>query len=325
MLLDAASVVLREFVFERAPFAQCHAATIEETDEGLAAAWFAGTREGHADVGIWLSLRGKGGWSSPVRVAKDDRHPCWNPVLFRDEGRLMLFYKVGPSPSEWWGMLVTSGDGGKTWDVARRLPDGIVGPVKNRPLRLPGGDLLCPTSTENQGWRVHFERASDHGVTWSKSSPPAAPGGIQAIQPSLLRLGPDRLRAIGRTQHDRLFVTDSNDDGRTWGDLRLLEVPNPNSGTDALTLRDGRHLLAYNPTRRSAGQWGGPRTPLCVALSADGLTWTNVLTLEDEDGAEFSYPSVIQARDGRVHLIYTWKRTRIRHVVLDPQRLGGKG
>ncbi|MCW5943688.1 MAG: exo-alpha-sialidase [Fimbriimonadaceae bacterium] len=325
MVLHPHPVVLREFVFDRAPFAQCHAATVEETANGLVAAWFAGTREGHPDVGIWVSRRGADGWSYPTQVAKDERYPCWNPVLcLARPDRLLLFYKVGPSPVDWWGMLATSPDGGRTWSPSRRLPEGILGPIKNRPLRLPNGDLLCPSSTEHGGWRVHFERSPDLGRTWAKTPDLGDGKTVQPIQPSLLTLGPDRLRAIGRTQQDRLFVADSTDAGRTWVDLRLTDVPNPNSGTDALTLKDGRHLLVFNPTRRSPGHWGGPRTPLCVALSSDGIAWKEVLTLEDEANAEFSYPSVIQARDGKVHIVYTWKRERVRHVVLDPTRLGGK-
>jgi predicted neuraminidase len=78
-------------------------------------------------------------------------------------------------------------------------------------------------------------------------------------------------------------------------------------------LRDGRALLVYNPTR-----WR--RSPLTVAVSDDGVQWRDVLTLEDGP-SEFSYPAVIQTGDGLVHVTYTWKRQRIRHVVLDPARL----
>ena len=91
-------------------------------------------------------------------------------------------------------------------------------------------------------------------------------------------------------------------------------LPNSSTGTDAVTLRDGRHLLVYNHTAKGRGV-------LNVAVSTDGRAWNAALVLEDTDGAEFSYPAVIQTRDGRVHITYTWKRERIRHVVLDPALL----
>ena len=91
-------------------------------------------------------------------------------------------------------------------------------------------------------------------------------------------------------------------------------TPNPDAGTDALTLRDGRHLLVYNPTTRG-------RSPLNVAVSHDTETWENALVLENEPKSEFSYPAVIQTSDGLVHITYTWKRKLIRHVVVDPAKL----
>ena len=239
-----------------------------------------------------------------------NRYPCWNPVLFQPKtGPLMLFYKVGPSPNSWWGMLIKSEDGGHSWSKPRRLPEGIIGPVKNKPVQLPNGDILCSSSTENNGWQVHFERTSDLGLTW-QATPPVNDGKtIAAIQPSILFHSASKLQAIGRTRQSKLFEVWSDDGGKSWGEMTLTSLPNPNSGTDAVTLKDGRHLLVYNPTTRG-------RSPLKVALSSDGKEWKDVLTLEDEPGKEFSYPAVIQARDGTVHITYTWKRQRIRHATV---------
>src|SRR5262249_32503178 len=100
-----------EFVFETAPFASAHASTIVETSEGLVAAWFGGTREGASDVAIWVSRHAQGKWIAPIEVAtglQPDgvRYPCWNPVLFKaSDTSLLLFYKVGPSPQAWWGLV----------------------------------------------------------------------------------------------------------------------------------------------------------------------------------------------------------------------------
>jgi predicted neuraminidase len=312
-------MVNSEFIYEKAPFPQCHASTIVETKNGLVAAWFGGTRERNPDVGIWLSRHENGTWTAPVQVAdgvqgENQREPCWNPVLFQSvKGPLMLFYKVGPSPSKWWGMLRTSSDGGKTWSEARRLPDGVLGPIKNKPIQLANGDILSPSSTEHAGWRVHFERSSDGGQTWQVT--PALNDGkeIGAIQPSILIHKDGKLQAVGRTRQGKLFETWSDDSGRTWSKMSLTAMPNPNSGIDAVTLADGRHLLVYNHTTRG-------RSPLNVAMSIDGKVWKAAAILESEPG-EYSYPAVIQTADGLVHITYTWKRQRVKHVGLDPKKL----
>ncbi len=313
-------VVTSEFIFEKAPFEQCHASTIVETKAGLVAAWFGGTREKNPDVAIWLARRVDGKWTEPVEVAngkQEDgkRQPCWNPVLFRPkDGPLLLFYKVGPNPSKWWGELRTSEDNGKTWSDARRLPDGILGPIKNKPVQLPGGDILCPTSTEHDGWRVHFERSSDGGKTWKATEPLNDGKKLAAIQPSILFHKDNQLQAMGRTRQGKVFEIWSEDSGKTWGEMKLTALPNPNSGTDALTLADGRQLLVYNHTAN------GDRSPLNIAVSADGREWKAALVLEDKPG-EYSYPAVIQTADGLVHITYTWKRQRVKHVTLDPKKL----
>jgi len=314
-------VVASEFIFESAPFASAHASTIVETADGLAAAWFGGTREGAADVGIWLSRRIGDRWSPPVEVATGvqadgTRRPCWNPVLFRADASLLLFYKVGPSPQTWWGMSRTSNDNGRTWSDAVRLPEGILGPIKNKPVKLSDGTVIASSSTESTDrpsrWRVHFERSADGGRTWTTSVPGGGEGGrdIDAIQPSILIHSGGRLQAVGRTRSERVFETWSSDGGKTWTPLALTALPNPSSGIDAVSLRDGRHLLVYNHTTRG-------RSPLNVAVSRDGKSWDAALVLEREPG-EYSYPAIIQSADGLVHVTYTWKRQRIKHVVIDP-------
>jgi predicted neuraminidase len=312
-------LVTSEFIYEQAPFPQCHASTLAETPQGLVAAWFGGTQEKHPDVGIWFARRLAGRWTVPVEVANgvqhaDKRYPCWNPVIYQaPRGPLLLFYKVGPSPSTWWGMLITSDDGGQTWSLPRRLPEDVIGPVKNKPVLLPSGELLCGSSTEHDGWRAHFERTADLGRSWQLSGAVNDGRAIGAIQPSILFHADGRLQAIGRSRQGKLFQIFSSDGGKTWGEMTLTALPNPNAGTDAVTLADGRHLIVYNHTPRG-------RTPLNVALSADGQKWQAALVLESEPG-EYSYPAVIQTSDGLVHISYTWKRQRVKHAVIDPRAL----
>ncbi|HEX4590648.1 MAG TPA: sialidase family protein [Gemmataceae bacterium] len=321
-------VVLKESVFDTAPFPECHASTIAEVDGALVAAWFGGTEEKHPDVGIWLARRQNGKWTPPVEIANGkqpdgSRLPCWNPVLFRPKGEpLHLDYKVGPDPSRWWGIEMTSADGGMTWSPPRRLPAGILGPIKNQLVQLADGTIVSPTSDEAHGWRVYFERSTDGGKTWTRGDWINDGKDIQAIQPAILVHRDGRLQALCRNRAGPILQTWSSDGGKTWSKLTPTELPNPNSGIDAVTLKDGRHVLVYNHVPPIAGKWGGPRSPLNVAVSNDGKTWQAAAVLESEPG-EFSYPTVIQAADGTVHVTYTWNRKRIKHVVLDAAKLGG--
>jgi len=314
-----AAIVKTEFIYDQAPFPSCHASTIVQTKGVLVAAWFGGTDEKNPDVGIWVSRYDKRGWSKVVEVANgvqqpDLRYPCWNPVLFQPErGPLLLFYKVGPSPSTWWGMLTTSTDGGATWSKPTRLPDGILGPIKNKPVQLRDGSILCGSSTEHAGWRVHMERTSDLGKTWQKTEPLNDRNEFGAIQPAILVHPSGAIQILCRSRQGKITESWSSDGGKTWSAMKVTSLPNPSAGIDAVVLRDGRALVVYNHTTRG-------RSPLNIAVSSDGKIWKAALTLEDQPG-EYSYPAVIQTGDGLVHVTYTWKRKLIKHVVIDPKKL----
>ena len=314
-----------EFIYENAPFPSCHASTIAQSKDGFVVAFFGGSDEGENDVGIWVCrLDGTAGgkWSAPVEVVNGvspdgKRYPCWNPVLFQKPGRdgpLMLFYKVGPNPRQWWGMLVTSTDGGKSWTKPQRLPDGFLGPIKNKPVLRPDGSLLCPSSTEDPDddeWRVHLETLAPDGRTWTKTPPLNDAKTMGVIQPTVLTHADNTLQILCRSRQGKVAEAWSTDGGKTWQPMKLIDaLPNPDSGLDAVTLKDGRHVLVYNHTRRG-------RTPLNVAISQDGKTWKPLAVLETQPG-EYSYPAVIQAADGKVHVTYTWKRQRIKHAVITP-------
>ena len=327
------ALVSQEFIYEiwKAPTPQCHASTIAESRGTIIAAWFGGTEEKNNDVGIWMSRKIKGVWTMPIEVANGVqneklRYPCWNPVLFQPaEGPLYLFYKVGPNPREWWGMYVTSEDAGKSWSKPLKLADGVLGPIKNQPIQLANGDILSPSSTESktEGWKIHIERSTDNCKTWTITGPLNDPKEFNAIQPAILNYGGGKLQMLSRTKESVIAENWSQDYGKTWSKMKATSLPNPNSGIDAVTLKDGRQLLVYNPTGKN---WGD-RVPLSVALSKDGKTWNRVLDLEpltektDREKEEYSYPTVIQAADGMVHVVYTWNRKTVKHVVLDPAKL----
>jgi alpha-L-rhamnosidase len=325
-LAQNAGITIQEFVFTEAPFKECHASTIAETPEGLVVSWFGGTKEKNKDVEIWVSRKVGSAWTEPVSVANGIqneklRHPCWNPVLFQvPDGPLQLYYKVGPSPRDWWGLLIESEDDGLTWGDPVMLPDGILGPIKNKPVLLSNGTLISPTSTEHDGWRVHFEYSKDLGKTWTKGAPINDGKEYNAIQPSVLVHGDGELQIMARSKENSVLSAWSEDQGITWSALEPSELPNPNSGTDAETLKDGRFLIVYNHVGKNPNQWGGKRSPLNVAVSKDGEIWDAALVLEDQEG-EYSYPSLIQSSDGLVHIVYTWKRDRVKHVVVDPSKL----
>jgi len=306
------------FGLDNRPTPGCHASTIEQTRDGqIVAAWFAGLDEGEDDVGIWVSRLEGGTWSRPVEVANgvmsvQRRYPCWNPVLFQPkEGPLVLFFKVGPTPSQWWGAWTVSKDGGRTWSRQRRLPPEVMGPIKNKPVQLADGRILCPSSSEHDGWQSHVEVTRDL-KTWEVVGPLNEGEDIGVIQPTILTYADGRLQMLCRTRRERFIAQAwSEDGGRTWGKLHATSLPNPNSGIDAVTLKDGRQLLVFNNTKQG-------RTPLNVAVSKDGKDWDVVVTLENEPG-EYSYPAVIQTADGLVHTTYTYHRKSIKHVVLDPR------
>lgn len=326
------------YPLDNKPTPQCHASTIVETPAGMVAAFFAGTREKDPDVGIRVSRLENGKWTWPEEVAngvqnKDLRYPTWNPVLFQPkDGPLMLFYKVGPDPRTWWGMLITSNDHGKTWSTPVKLGEDkkighLLGPVKNKPVQLEDGTLLCPSSTEikdadgDTRWMVHFELTKDVGKTWEVIGPINDGKTFDAIQPSVLFYEGNRMQVLCRTREDVISQSWSDDGGRTWSEMTATSLPNPNSGTDAVTLKDGRQLLIYNHTTREGEEPKG-RNMLNLAISEDGVAWKPVMTLENEPAeAGYSYPAIIQSADGMVHMTYTYKRQSVKYVVVDPSKL----
>ena len=349
-------IVEEQFLYEHAPFPQAHSASIAETPKGdLVATYFGGTKERNPDVCIWVSRKPKGAteWTAPVQVADGiisaaERKACWNPVLFQmpgKKGELLLFYKVGKNVGDWKAYIIRSKDGGKTWSKPEAMPEGFLGPSKNKPEYVDGR-IICPSSTEGSGgWRIHFEISDDGGHTWRKVGPVDAElsvltqfrkkGGVNeddmeageavkgegakpiyCIQPSILCHKDGRLQVVCRTRNAKIATSWSSDNGDTWSKVTLLDIESNNSGIDAVTLKDGRHVMVYNNFETIPGTPKGARTPLSVAVSDDGIHWKHVITLEDSPVSQYSYPAVIQGKDGHVHVVYTWRRQRVKYVEL---------
>lgn len=278
--------------------------------------------------------------AGPVRadfkgdIANSRRKACWNPVLYQipGENELLLYYKIGSNVGDWTGWLVRSTDGGLTWSQREPLPQGILGPIKNKPEYI-NGRLLCPSSREGSGgWRAWMEYSDDKGKTWTSTGPIPSDSAfltndttalkpIFAIQPSILRMADGSLQILCRTRNGRLASSMSRDNGTTWSPMTLTDLPNNNSGTDAVTAKDGRHVLVYNDFATIPGTPKGVRTPLSVAVSKNGRDWRHSTLLEDSPVSQYSYPSIICGSDGSLHVVYTWRRQRIKYIKLDPKKL----
>jgi predicted neuraminidase len=323
-----------EAIFASAPFASCHASTLVElASGGLMAAWFGGSAEGNPDVAIWASRRLQDQWSAPVELLCEPGVACYNPVLFYTrDGRLWLYYKFGTHPESWTaGRCWSTGDG-QTWSRAEHLPAGLYGPSRVKPLVLDDGTIVSGTSVETyRSWACWIELSTDGGRTWTKSgpitispkaqrsavqgaAPPEVPGSAVwhltegIIQPAVVSLGGGHLRLYARStaRTGKICAADSFDAGVTWADATPIDLPNPNSGIDAVGLQDGRVVMIYNHSDSA-------RTPLNLAVSRHGEHFQMFQVLEDEPG-EYSYPALIQASGGDLHMVYTWKRKTIRYV-----------
>jgi len=314
--------VQKDFIFTIAPFASAHASTIVQLRNGdLLAAWFGGSAEGKDDVAIWASRRTAGHWSAPYVLAREPKIACWNPALFHAvDGQLWLYYKFGPNVRSWTGARLVSTDDGQTWSPPEHLPAGLYGPIKDKPLVLANGTIVSGSSVESySSWAVWIERSTDNARTWQRIGPITIAGSHPStltpdgkenvsgiIQPAIVSLDGKHLRLYARSTLDigRICVADSMDDGLTWTQAHPIDLPNPNSGIDAVGLRDGRVVLIYNDSKQD-------RTPLNLAVSRDGEHFTMFATLEDQPG-EYSYPAIIQGAGGELYMTYTWNRQRIR-------------
>ncbi len=346
--LDRERAVVAEFAIPHGDLPrdhETHASTITEANDGtLVAAWFGGTDENHPDVKIWVSRKTAAdrSWREPVVVDNGVREvqgvptefSCWNPVLFtHPSGTIYLYYKIsgtGPLPGykNWWGAVRTSTDNGLTWSERVWLPttstdgdkevfkpyDGrLAGPIKNRPVMLPDGRLLCGSSTESPvGWRVHFELYAPNDWTGEKQGATVIGPllGKSGIQPTFLVHSPDYRRLQVLTREDG--TASSEDGGQSWTPISDSPI-DTSKGLHAVTTRSGWHFVAFNPTGR---------TPLSLARSRDGQKWQTVLSELNVNGdQQMDYPTILQSRDGRLHVVHSYGRDHIHHIVLDTEYL----
>lgn len=318
-----------------------HPSCLTELSNGdLYLAYYSGAGEYAVETGVYGARLRKGSakWDSPVRIAADPFRSSGNPVVWEaPDKRVWLFYVVryGATWSTSRIQLKVSDDGARSWSDAHMLEvpglptEGLM--VRGRPIVLFSGDYLLPVyhetgaDTESVGpdSTSRFLRYSPKEKRWYESGVIRSPKGN--IQPAVVEVAPGHLVAYCRrggnyepTKDGWAVRAESRDGGKTWSEGSDSQFPNPNSALDLIRLSNGHLLMVYNNSMND-------RRPLTAALSTDGdRTWTVRrdigTTLET-----YAYPTAIQTRDGRIHVVFTSRgRTEIWHAVFDEEWVLGK-
>ena len=337
--LDAASANMKmSYACEDCLVPSVHGANvIEKLDGDLLATWFGGSREGGKDVVLWGAdyAVSSHSWTVPRRIIGPAEtqtalgryiKTVGNSVLVRGEHNTLWLYYVSVSVGGWAGSslnVMRSPDDGKTWNTPRRL---ITSPFvnistlnKSAAVHFTDGSIGLPVYHEFIGKFAELLRLDNSGYVWDKTR---ITHGRHAIQPLILPLDQKKSVVLMRDtgpSPGHVLISRSMDAGQHWSTDEKLTLPNPDSAVAGLRRPDGSLLLVFNDTE--AG-----RSSLALAISRDdGASWHTVKHFEQgSDGkGEFSYPYVIRARNGTMHLLYTWNRKRIRHISFNDQWVDG--
>jgi predicted neuraminidase len=335
-----APLYLEDFIPNMPDVAAVHSPAITEMRDGtLLAVWFGGTREGARDVALYASTLDPktNEWSAaPAIVTQDETaretlryiKRIGNPALYTDaRGRTWLFY-VTVSIGGWSLSQInfkTTDDGAQSWTRAKQLQlvpffnGGTL--VKGQPLVYTDGTIALPVYRDYGDLTGFPElvRLDETGEVLDKTR--IAWGRRAGIQPSIVPLAARRALCFLRDTSGarrRVLLTKTDDAGASWATPAATDLPNPDSALMALRLADGTILLVFNNTTLGRGT-------LALARSNDeGASWRIVHTFEDEtkpdvNGTppEFSYPCLIQTRGGAIHLLYTWRRKKIKHIIFN--------
>lgn len=314
-----------------------HGANVIETHNGgLLATWFGGSREGAKDVVLWgadFSPQTQH-WSTPRKIigpaetqATLGRHikTVGNSVLVRELPDALLLYYVTVSVGGWAGSslnVIQSLDDGKTWTEPKRLitsPFANISTLnKSSPVHFSDGSIGLPVYHEFIGKFSEMLRIDRNGRILDKSR---ITYGRHSIQPLLIPYAPQSALALMRDTGPapgQIRISRSEDAGMYWSSDKKSSLPNPDSAVAGLRRPDGSLLLIFNDIEVG-------RNSLALAVSRDdGNSWKTVRHFEQSrTSEEFSYPYLIRSSNGSMHLLYTWNRKRIRHVVFNDNWVDG--
>jgi predicted neuraminidase len=324
------------FIDHHPPLAYVHCPSICELPAGgLACVWYAGSREAVRDVSLYLAecpslepASSAPAWGSPRLVIDRDRavadldrfvDKVGNAVLFSDAtGRLWLVY-VTIGVGGWSGSSLnacSSTDGGKTFSRSRRLSlspfFNVSELVRAAPVRLDSGEIALPVYHECIGKfpEVVWLRPEGDRLVARKSR---MAGGRSLLQPAIVPIGGTAAVAFLRDHGParRLVEQRTTDGGRSWSKPKPTPLANPDASVAAVRLANGAVLVALNHSAANRENLS------LVMYDRSSDEWRIVATLDREPEQKFAYPYMIQDRRGLVHLVYTWKMKRIRHVAMN--------
>ena len=186
--------------------------------------------------------------------------------------------------------------------------------TRTHPILLATGKMLLPLYSDGFNFGL-IAISDDQGQTWNCSLPIVGRG---LNQPSLIERKDGSIDAYMRQDGDepsRIMISHSNDEGYSWTYAHRSDIPNPGASIEMVRLKSGNWLLVYNDVEDG-------RYSLAIALSDDqGATWKWKKNLENKKGGSFSYPSVIESKDGKVHITYSYNPGKnlesIKHVLID--------
>lgn len=306
-----------ELIFDRIPGAPAHhCSSLAQAPNGdLVSVWYGGSYESAEDQKLFFARRpvGTRTWSSPVVLQQDTLQPPGNAVIFVDNrSRLWIVWcRMEESrPLRRGGgwvycrlMYRISTDSGQTWTADKPMFDKqVYGVPRNGPITLRDGTFILPIKNHDDNTMCLV--TTDDGQSWQRRGPVST-----GSQPAIIERSDGSLMALLR-HRPHILSSLSHDAGRTWTEPHPLPLKNPGAGITLTKLKNGHLVLVFNDSESE-------RTPLSITRSLDeGRTWQTPLHLESNPG-EYSYPSIIQSTDGKIHLTYTFRRYAIKHVEMN--------